>query len=180
MWKEFKPALRFLLVFVGLYFIGNLVYGVYISYNGNAPDEMTSLIADQSAWLLSNLFGYDVHAVLNASGPTVFLKTGEYDVLNIYEGCNGINVFIVFSAFIIAFNGNNKKSFWFIPLGIFILHLSNLLRIIFLYWTAVNFHRYFYYVHKYIFTGVIYAAVFVLWIIWVYQLNDRKKIITTE
>jgi exosortase family protein XrtF len=180
MWKEFKPAIRFLLIFVGLYFVSNLVYGLYISYKGSAPDEMTYLVADQSAWLLRHLFNFDVNAILNQRGPTVFLKTGEYIVLNIYEGCNGINVFIVFSAFIIAFHGDTKKSLWFVPLGIFILHVSNLLRIIFLYWTAVNFHRYFYYVHKYIFTGIIYAVVFALWIIWVYQLNGRKKNVTTE
>ena len=179
MWKEFKPAIRFVLIFVGLYFAGNLIYGLYISYKGNTPDEMTQLIADQSAWLLNNGFGYDVKAVLNVASPTVFLKTGEYIVLNIYEGCNGINVFIVFAAFVIAFNGNQRKLFWYIPLGVLILYISNILRIVCLYWTAVSFHRYFYYVHKYIFTGVIYAVVFVLWIIWVYQLNDRKKVIAT-
>jgi len=180
MWKEFKPALRFLLIFVGLYFIGNLVYGFFISFKGNTPDEITNLVAHQSAWILNNFFGNEVNAVLNLSGPTVFLKTGESVVLNIYEGCNGINVFIVFVAFIVAFNGNLKRLFWFIPFGILILHLSNLLRIVFLYWTAVRFHRYFYYVHKYIFTGVIYAVVFILWIIWVYSLNDKKKAISTE
>jgi len=180
MWKEFKPAIRFVLIFVGLYFVGNLVYGLYISFKGNAPDEITRLVADQSAWLLTKAFGYEVDAVPNTVGPTVFLITGEYKVLNVFEGCNGINVFIVFAAFIVAFNGNQRKLYWYIPLGILILYACNLLRIVFLYWTAVSFHRYFYYVHKYIFTGTIYAVVFILWIIWVNQLNDRKKIITTE
>jgi len=180
MWKEFKPAIRFLLIFVGLYFIGNLIYGLYISSKGNAPDEMTNLIAHQSAWILNNVFGYEVSAILNDAGPTVFLRAGQDVVLNVFEGCNGINVFIVFIAFLIAFNGNSKRLLWFIPAGILILHLFNLLRIVFLYWTAIRFHSYFYYVHKYIFTGVIYAVVFILWIIWVYQLNDRKKIITME
>jgi len=180
MWKEFKPAVRFLLIFVGLYITGNLVYGFYVSVHGNRPDEITSLVADQSTWILNNIFGYYINATPNATEPTVSLKTGEHVVLNVFEGCNGINVFIVFAAFIVAFNGNTKKSLWFIPLGILVLHVSNLLRIIFLYWTALNFHRYFYYVHKYIFTGVIYAVVFALWIIWMYQLNERKKNVTTE
>jgi exosortase family protein XrtF len=180
MWKEFKPAIRFVLIFVGLYVVGNLVYGLYISFEGNAPDDITRLVADQSAWLLTNVFGYEVDAVPNTAGPTVFLITGESKVLNVFEGCNGINVFIVFAAFIVAFNGNPRKLYWYIPLGILILYVSNLLRIVFLYWTAVSFHRYFYYVHKYIFTATIYAVVFLLWIIWVNQLNGRKKIITTE
>jgi exosortase family protein XrtF len=141
---------------------------------------MTYLVAHQSAWILNNVFGYEVIPVLNSEGPTVFLKVGEYVVLNIYEGCNGINVLIVFSAFIVAFNGNTRKLLWFIPFGILIIYASNLLRLVFLYWTAMNFQSYFYYVHKYVFTSIIYAVVFVLWLIWVYQLNDKKKIIATE
>ncbi len=180
MWKEFKPAIRFVLIFVGLYFTGNLVYGFYISLHGNTPDAVTKLVSEQSAWFLTHVFGYEVNAVSNATGPTVFLKTGEYNVLNVFEGCNGINVFIVFTAFIVAFNGNLRKLLWYVPFGILILYASNLLRIVFLYWTAVTYHRYFYYVHKYIFTGAIYGVVFILWIIWVYQLNDRKKTIAAE
>ncbi|HLZ17075.1 MAG TPA: exosortase family protein XrtF [Cyclobacteriaceae bacterium] len=180
MWNEFKPAIRFVLMFVGLYLMGNLVYGLYISSLGNTPDEITDLVSGQSAWVLNNLLGYDVNAVLNSAGPTVFLKTGQRVVLNVYEGCNGINVFIVFAAFIIAFSGSRRSALWFIPLGILILHACNLLRIAFLYWTAVNLQRYFYYVHKYIFTAFIYAVVFVLWMIWVYQLDERRKIIAPQ
>jgi exosortase family protein XrtF len=180
MWSEFKPAIRFVLLFVGLYFAGNLIYGIYISVNPKVPDAITEAVANQSAWVLSDLFGYDVSAVANVNGPTVFLRTGEYNVLNVFEGCNGINVFIVFTAFIVAFDGDRRRQSWFIPVGVLILYLCNLARIVFLYWTAVHFHRYFYYVHKYIFTGVIYAVVFVLWSVWIYQLNGRKKVSTTE
>jgi exosortase family protein XrtF len=180
MWSEFKPAIRFVLLFVGLYFVGNLIYGFYISMNSNLADGITKTVANQSAWLLSNILDYDVVATPSLKGPTVYLKTGEYNVLNVFEGCNGINVFIVFVAFVVAFNGSPRRQLWFVPLGILILYVCNLMRIVFLYWTAIHFHRYFYYVHKYIFTGFIYVVVFLLWIAWVYQFNDRKKIITTE
>jgi exosortase family protein XrtF len=179
MWGEFKPAIRFVLIFVGFYLAGNLIYGGYISYKGKEPDEITLMVAKQTAWLLRH-FGDEVNAIPNPAGPTVFIKSGENTVLNIYEGCNGINVFIVFAAFIIAFRGSVRKTIRFIPLGILILYASNLVRIILLYWTAISYHRYFYYVHKYIFTGVLYVVVFVLWIIWVNQFNGGKKIIAAE
>ncbi len=174
MWKEFKPALRFVLLFVGLYFAGNIVYGIYIFSKGNSPDEITMEVAQQSSWVLNQL-GYDVDHGANKTGPTVLIKSKGKTILSIYEGCNGINVFIVFAAFVIAFGGHLKKYFWFIPIGIVVLHASNLLRIVLLYWTAIDYYRYFYYVHKYIFTAAIYAVVFVLWMVWANKLNERKK-----
>lgn len=179
MWREFKPALQFVLIFVGLYFMGNIIYWLYISSKGNAPDEITRAVSSQTAWILNRL-GYDTTEVPNSVGPTVFLMTGERVVLNIYEGCNGINVFIVFAAFIVAFSGSLKKTLWFIPVGILILYVTNLVRLILLYWTATSYYRYFYYVHKYIFTAIIYAVVFILWMIWVNKFNERKKVIAAE
>ncbi len=174
MWKEFKPALRFVLWFVGLYFVGNIIYGFYISGYGHTPDSMTVLAAKQTAWILAEL-GYPAAAISSASGPTVSLQSGEEIVLIVYEGCNGINVFIVFIAFLIAFGGSKKNLLWFLPLGLLALHFSNLARIALLYWTALNYQPYFYYVHKYIFTAILYAVVFVLWVIWINQFNERTK-----
>ncbi len=82
---------------------------------------------------------------------------------------------IVFAAFLAAFGGSMKKLGWFLPLGIVLIHLSNLARIILLYVVAVGYQHYFYYVHKYVFTAAIYAMVFALWIVWVKINGERKE-----
>ena len=87
--------------------------------------------------------------------------------MNIYEGCNAINVVIVFVAFMFAFSGPAKKLSWFIPLGIGIIYIANLLRVGLLFWVAQHYQRYFYYLHKYIFTALIYLVVLVLWGVWI-------------
>jgi len=174
MWREFKPALRFVGWFVGLYVVGNLLYGLYVTSCGNTPDAITQAVSRQSAWLLSQL-GFEAGAKANPVGPTVWLQRGRTTVLDVYEGCNGVNVFIVFVAFVVAFGGPRKKLVWFLPLGMLLLHLANLARLVFLYWIALNHAAYFYYVHKYIFTLAIYAVVFVLWMRWIKETNGRKK-----
>ena len=176
MWKEFKPAIRFVLWFVGLYFLGNIIYGIYISYCGNSPDNITILVTKQTAWLLQ-VMGYPVQALANVTLPTVSLRSGSTAVLDVYEGCNGVNIFIVFVAFVVAFGGSQKNLWWFLPLGLTVLHISNLARIALLFWTAMAYQNYFYYVHKYFFTIFLYAMVFLLWIIWINKFNGRKKII---
>jgi exosortase family protein XrtF len=174
MWNEFKPAFRFLLVFLGLYLAGNILYGLWITSFHGLPDPATRAVSFQTSKVLG-LFGYPVSAVRNVHGPTVFMMNEGNIMLNIYEGCNGINVMIVFAAFVVAFGGRVKRLGWFLPAGMVIIHMSNIVRIALLYFVAVGYQHYFYYVHKYVFTAAIYLIVFLLWVVWVAKVNGRHK-----
>ena len=124
-------------------------------------------------WLL-NLAGKDVEVTLNIVAPTVLMKHAGQVVVSIYEGCNGMNVMIVFIAFMAAFGGSQKKMAWFLPSGLLIIHIANLFRIGLLYIVAQSYSRYFYYVHKYVFTAFIYLIVMALWYAWI-RLNGKSK-----
>ncbi|NOT76603.1 MAG: exosortase family protein XrtF [Cyclobacteriaceae bacterium] len=169
--KEFWPALRFVLIFAGVYFIGNILYGLYIEYYYPLADPMTIWVTHQVVFIV-NLFGESASSVVSESEPIVYFRkldeaTGmSKTVLRVFEGCNGLNVVIVFIAFIVAFGGNVKRVMIFIASGCLILHFFNLLRIILLYYTALNRPHFFYYFHKYIFTAFLYLVVFGLWILW--------------
>src|SRR5258706_1124407 len=173
MWKEFKPAFRFLFIFVGLYLAGNIVYGLWIESYAYLPDPGTREVTRQTSNVL-NVLGYHTTSTENTQGPTAFISNDVRIILTMYEGCNGINVMIVFVAFLAAFGGSLKKLSWFLPVGIVLIHLSNLARIALLYFVAVGYHHYFYYVHKYVFTAAIYVMVFALWIVWV-KINGNQK-----
>lgn len=171
--KEFKPTLRFLLIFLSVYFVLNLLYGLWIESLGTRPDFATHWVSAQSANLMSAL-GYDAMAEQNPDGPTIRMLSGDRVILNVFEGCNGLNVVIVFMAFILAFGGPVRKMSWFIPLGILAIHLCNLGRIMLLYFLSYSSSNYFHYFHKYLFTAVIYGAVFFLWWLWII-LNHGKR-----
>jgi exosortase family protein XrtF len=174
MLKEFKPALRFLFIFLGAYLIGNVLYGVFIEACNPNPDPVTHILARQTSAVL-HVFGEQTTTTLNKARPTVFLNDENEVILNIYEGCNGLNVMIVFVAFLLAYGGSYKKMLWFLPAGIVIIHLANIVRIMLLYFVARNYESYFYYVHKYVFTAAIYIIVFALWVVWVTLLHDRPR-----
>ena len=108
---------------------------------------------------------------------TLMVENGK-TVLRIYEGCNGINVMIVFIAFIISFGGISKRGALFMSAGILMIHLANVIRIALLFWVAKHHETWFYYVHKYIFTAALYVIVLLLWWVWVSKMiktNDRAK-----
>lgn len=167
--NEFKPALRFLGTFVGLYLVMNLLYGVWITTYDTA-DPATVLVTRQSSMLL-NWLGEETHTQPKVNKPTISILKDSHIVINVFEGCNGINVAIVFVAFIMAFGGNQKKMLWFIPLGLAVIHVANLLRVSGLFLMAEYFRNYFYYVHKYAFTASIYLIVFFLWWWWIEKVN---------
>jgi len=176
--KEFKPALVFLGTFLALYFAGNILYGVYIEFNGQKADAITHLVTEQSSWFL-NLFGYDTRPEEVAGVPKVALKEGSDVILLIYEGCNGINVMIVFIAFLIAFGGPVKSLFVFLPAGLVAIHIFNLLRIALLFDLAFDHSTRFYYYHKYFFTATLYLVVLALWAVWVIWFNGTRNVKAT-
>jgi exosortase family protein XrtF len=166
--KEFRPALRFVMIFAGVYLAGNLLYGLYIEFYRPLPDPMTWWVTQQVASLLT-MFGNPTDILNVSNEPIVILKkAGDVGktVLRVFEGCNGLNVLIVFSAFVIAFGGRLKPMVIFLLIGGVVVHLANLSRIILLYYTALHRPTLFYYFHKYFFTAVLYLVVFGLWIIW--------------
>ena len=173
--NEFKPALRFLLIFLSVYFVLNLIYGLWIESLGTKPDIATHWVSSQSAKLVS-LVSEEARALPNTEGPTIMILTGDRIILNVFEGCNGINVVIVFLAFILAFGGSTQKMLWFIPIGLLVIHVFNLGRIMLLYFLSYNNSTFFYYFHKYFFTAVIFGVVFILWWLWIILNHGKRKL----
>ncbi len=174
--KEFKPALLFLLKFLGIYVLGNIAYGVYINHYYPASDPATRWIANQ----VSEIISVAGTSVLTMPSPRVasisLIEESTKDtIINIFEGCNGINVMIVFVAFLVAYQGTVKLTIIFSLVGLLVIHIFNLARIILLFQQARDHSPYFYYIHKYLFTAILYFVVAVLWWFWVTKFNDIKN-----
>lgn len=168
--KTYYYPLKFLVTFLLIYATLNSFYSLWVSSWGTSPDPATQAVTRHTSFFL-NVLGQDSYFEVNPVGPTVRLKEGQKVVLNVFEGCNGISVVVVFVSFLVAFGGRWRAMLWFAPFGIIIIYASNIVRVLLLYWVSRDFSRYFYYVHKYFFTAAIYGVVFVLWWIWVEKVN---------
>ncbi len=89
--------------------------------------------------------------------------------------CNGITLMFLFGIFIIAYPGNLKAKFWYLPLGLFIVYFINIARIICLALIAFYSPQYLNFNHTYTFTFIAYSIVFFLWMIWVNKLSSIKN-----
>lgn len=165
MLKEFKPALLFVANFLAIYFIGNIIYGLFIESFQQVADPVTGWVTLQSADIL-NMLGAEVKTYADEMLPKVHILLENRTVLSVYEGCNGLNVIIIFVAFLFAYGGSTKSYLWFVPLGIVTIHFANLGRIVMLYYVAEFYPNFMYFTHKYLFTATIYVFVLALWYWW--------------
>lgn len=172
--KEFGPSIWFLGKFVGLYIILSLLYGLYINSYVPDTDPVTVEVARQTSVVLE-WFGEPNYTYAEDHRTGVRITSPTENVLSVYEGCNGLNVFIIFFSFLMAYGKPRKALWWFIPLGMVVIHVFNLARIGLLYHVTLYYPDYTYFTHKYLFTAIIYGVVFLLWLLWVLKIYPSRK-----
>lgn len=179
---QYKPFLLFLGKFIASYLFLTILYQSYLNRfdaKNAEVDSFTQIVADQSATVLS-WFDSQSYTMPHLKEPSVKLfYKGKY-ISRIIEGCNAISVIILFIAFVIAFTGKFKNTIFFIIMGIFLIHILNIVRISLLCIALCSFPQYEHLLHAVIFPLVIYTVVFLLWVIWVnkysmYATETKKK-----
>ena len=156
-YKE-NTAVRFLLTAVFLYFIWELNYNLWIEKSGFSY-WLCSILGQSGAKLLSVL-GYNSTWVF----PSIYLN--NLKAINIGVPCNGLEFMGLFLCFVLAFPAKIKSKVWFLPLGIFLIHLLNMFRVLFL---VLNFYFYrstFDFNHHITFTVVVYGLILLMCFLW--------------
>src|SRR5258708_14074688 len=120
--KENAKAFRFLLLFIGVYLILNTLYGFYIQYHYPASDSFTRSVANQVVWFL-DLFDSSVTYYPSSLTEYIPIANDRENMIYIFEGCNGLNVMIVYFSFLIAFTGPWKELVKFTLLGMVAIHI---------------------------------------------------------
>jgi exosortase family protein XrtF len=148
-----------------LYGLCYFLYEFILKRNTRGDQLFIREIINLCKWIF-DLMGYKTFASKEANDFQVFGIDGSNGVW-IGGPCNGITLMFLFAIFVIAYPGNFKNKLWYVPLGIFIVHVINISRIIGLALIAYNYPQYLYFNHTYTFTFLAYSAVFGLWMLWV-------------
>lgn len=162
-----QPVYRFLLYLLLFYSGWYILYNLWLHPDGTLDLYVIDLTINISKSILEAL-GYLVF-----TGTERVIGVDGTGGLWIGDNCNGISLFALFSGFIIAYPGNWKKKLLYIPLGIILIELLNILRIVGLAildtysrtWTEFN--------HTYTFTILIYAFIFFLWMLWANKIAEN-------
>jgi len=169
LFKKYKSVIRFILIFLGSYFIFSLFYNIYLELsNSNIyyPDFFTYLVAVQSEAVIE-MFGYSSFITPHDSEASVKLFIDDAFLVRVVEGCNSISIIILFISFVLAFFAGLKLTFFFILAGSVIIYVMNIVRIAILTIGIYEYPRHAELLHSIIFPLIIYGTVFLLWLVWV-------------
>jgi len=132
-------------------------------------DFFIDQVYKQSTWVITNILHIKITEVNNA----FFCQNGAGLLLN--DSCSGIKQIMQFAILMLVFPGPWKHKAWFIPLGMFIVHLTNDLRIILLTVVAEYSPANVKYAHDNWLRIMFYVVIFALWLLWVEKIAVKKK-----
>ena len=142
----YKPFLLFLGKFLLSYLLLTFVYESYLSQFDVKKleiDGITQLVATQTKDLMV-FFHYDADVKPNLTELGIKFFYNQRFIARIIEGCNGVNVIILFVSFVIAFSGKIKTTLLYIIGGSLLIYILNLIRIALLCVLMYHFFHYLY------------------------------------
>ena len=164
----------FLFKAILLYVVWFCTYDLWLKKVG----VLDEVIIDNLVYLTANFlefFDYMIYVDHHKVGIH-----GAYSIVFVGRGCNALELFALFAGFILIFEGSWKQKVWFIPLGIFIIHLLNVVRILALIFSGVVSKRLLEFNHKYTFTIAMYIITFIGWMIWVKYFASKPNLVNEK
>jgi exosortase/archaeosortase family protein len=89
-------------------------------------------------------------------------------------GASGLKQMCQFIILIILFPGFWKNKIWFIPIGIIIMHFTNVFRVLCFVVLAIHWPQQIQYTHDNYLRLLFYIVIFILWLFWVEKINYLK------
>ncbi|MGZ3822184.1 MAG: exosortase X, partial [Mucilaginibacter sp.] len=164
---------RFLVLAAALYVSWYVLYELVIKPFTNIDELLVGFIINNAAFVLK-IMGFVIYQNREDQDLQLLGVDGAHPVW-IGAPCNALTLFAFFTFFVIAFPGNNKNKWWFILLGIVIIHVANILRVMGL--VLINYYapQYLEFNHTYTFTIIVYSLIFALWMKWVTVTLEKNK-----
>ena len=125
-----------------------------------------------SAWIVEHILGYDI----NTLNTTIYFPNNGFIAVN--GSCSGLKQFYQWIFLMVLFPGPWKQKLWYIPLGMFVIHLVNIMRIVILSIILMKWPDQWNFSHDWILRPFFYVVIFTLWVIWVEKFRNkalRKK-----
>jgi exosortase/archaeosortase family protein len=139
------------------------IFGIYNWFNNT--------VYDQSKFFLGLVVPF------KSEGQKFIFESKDY--IDILFPCTGVQPMLQFAMVVFLYPGPLKHKIWYIPMGMVIIHFTNVLRIAGLGVVMAYWPEHWYYAHDYPFRIIIYVVIFILWVVWnekFYHMNSNTSI----
>ena len=146
----------------------NLLYFPIRNLMAQATVFFVDLLFNQSVWVITHILQIKISTVSNA-----FYCQNNYGII-LNETCSGIKQIMQFALLMLIIPGPWKHKLWNIPLGMILVHLTNVFRISILAIVANRWPTQIHYAHDNWLRIMFYVVIFLLWLIWVEWIANKK------
>jgi len=146
----------------------SIVYNGWLQSNPIADTFLIQHLISISSLILRKL-GYSIFTQADLIG--IEGSSG----LIVSAPCDGLSLFVLFAGFIIAFPGKIKSKFIYIPIGLLIIDIINIIRIVALVIIVKYAPHKLEFNHSYTFTLIMYIIIFFLWMFWIKHFASLGK-----
>jgi exosortase/archaeosortase family protein len=157
-----RILLRALVIFVAW----KLLYHLAL-YPARVPDrQLTEATARSTGWLYTHLISNTAASVRDVSLPEFTKSTlliNNEAAIGIADGCNGLEIHILYVGFLLCIPASRTKMLSYIILGMTGIYILNVFRCFGLAWLYNNQYSIANFAHHYLFKMIIYLAVFLTW-----------------
>ncbi|MBE9485358.1 MAG: archaeosortase/exosortase family protein [Bacteroidetes bacterium] len=165
-----KDVALFILITAGIHFAWRFWqtqfnYAPIRDFMYGLMGQMAAEVYRESVWVIDRLL--DITRV----DETMYMYFPNRAIMYVNDGCSGLKQILQFGLLMLIFPGPWKKKLWFIPLGMLIMHLTNIFRMIGLAVIMNNWPWYWHFSHDYIFRPLFYLVIFLLWMFWVERIR---------
>ena len=173
-YKHFREVFWFAVITLAIHYIyrfwvNNLHYWPIQAGMNELQQQLTGWVFAQSTWIDRHILGIS----LQVSEKTMTFANGSW--ISINGSCAGDKQILQFMLLILIYPGNWKHKLWFIPLGMVIIHFTNVLRIVLLSVVSNTRPEWWHLAHNSVLRGLFYVVILALWITWMERINHAPS-----
>jgi len=161
-----KPIRSFLISAVILFFAWKLLYNLVL-LPVRIPDAFLTSISTAGASVVLHFLYPNLPVLhylqLNTGAPMEAIVVNGVKSVAVGDGCNGLELYVLYLGFLICRPGTLKTRIGFALTGIVTIYILNIIRIAGLSWLYLHHSHYVNFAHKYLFKGIVYFFVYLLW-----------------
>jgi len=129
---------------------------------------MASWVFNQSVWVNRHILCISMRIMEH----TMWFDNGSGIMIN--SSCSGDKQILQFALLMLLYPGPWKHKLWYIPMGMLIVHATNILRVVLLSVVTIIEPHYVKIAHDTALRAMFYVVIFALWVIWEEKLRIRN------
>jgi exosortase family protein XrtF len=182
-WDKVPVAVKkFIFKAFAILLIWKVLYLAFLLPNRTLDRPLTYFTGVATTWLLNTCTGSTDYSTRNEVSnvttdqgytpmPLQKIFFHKENVVSIEDGCNALELFILYAGFIICMPARPLRRTLFIVGGIIAIYITNVIRCAGVAYIILYHNRYANFAHHYVFTFVVYGLIIALWLIFSKKLD---------